>query len=397
MFLILAVSPAHALENWTQVADRGLGLGTGANLVNALAIFDGYVYLGTRYKYNDHDAAWPIIYRAPLSNDESWSLVAYSDYYFPHRGDVTGMAVAGGELWLGTEGGDLLHHRSSGGFYPENPRRAWSETKPILAVAAYQPDYYRPEMPCIVRDGLEVWCKDSSGWVKLPLPRELRDATIRQAELHAMDRRLFLGVGGGTIGSRACALYEFYSYGYTYMGHTAPWHRGRWSRVTGDCFGDSGATWLTSMQSFQGWLYVAAGDHYAGGRIYRTRGPGSYFDVTPPAGAPVFRWPSMAVSDGRLFVGAHVQPAGTPGGAAGVFVTEDGTSWSQSNQLGFGSDFNLTTNALVGQGDHLYAGTLNGAEGFEVWKTQPLRLPACGFEFVCDFARGSCGLEWVCR
>jgi hypothetical protein len=79
------------------------------------------------------------------------------------------------------------------------------------------------------------------------------------------------------------------------------------------------------------------------------------------------RFPSAQVAVGRLFVGSHI--ASFPPGLAQVIGTGDGAAWSESSTRGFAEDaLNLSTQALASQGLLLYAGAVNLAEGFEVWR-----------------------------
>jgi hypothetical protein len=249
-------------------------------------------------------------------------------------------------------------------------------------------------MPCVAQHsvpGIDIWCKDAAGWVQLPREPALLDPLIGSAQLHALGSDLYVGVGGSTAGSRSCAVYKFHPDGIL-----APWSFGTWTRITDDCFGTR-QTWVTSMHAFNGRLYIGiAGHEDEAAFIYRTNGEPDPWcggallcDVTPDIEPPMKRWQAMAVSKGRLYAGARkIDP---PIGWAEVWVTADGTAWSRSSTVAFGDSFNLQTNALVGQGDLLYACTYNPDEGFQVWK-RVLPPDVGGCEFVCDLT----GCRWVC-
>jgi hypothetical protein len=81
---------------------------------------------------------------------------------------------------------------------------------------------------------------------------------------------------------------------------------------------------------------------------------------------------SLAVYQGKLFVGASIPgsaPAG--GGEALVYASSDPKTegWTEVSLPGFGNEDNAELPYLTVFDDHLYASTINYNTGFEVWKT----------------------------
>jgi len=210
---------------------------------------------------------------------------------------------------------------------------------------------------CAIRGSVEVHCGIGTTLVERLPAVPLADPTrIGTGDLLYYGRQLFLAVGGESAGSRACEVWRY---------------NGAWSPVTTNCFGNPDRTWPGRMAVYDDAVYVGTGGHTTNGIFKIERADGSITDVTPafydpgPFGAGLRRVPAAAVAASTLFMGTHVSYL--PAGSAEV-IRLDGTTWARSSEPGFGSDTNQSTNALAGQDTLLYAGTVNLAGGFEVWR-----------------------------
>jgi hypothetical protein len=131
-----------------------------------------------------------------------------------------------------------------------------------------------------------------------------------------------------------------------------------------------------ALQSFDGYLYAGFHNTADGGEIWRsqTGASGSWSQVNQNGfGRNTVDDPnnghirSLGVWDKHLYAGTI---NATTGGE--VWRTDTGgqqEDWKQVNTDGFGWEDNDSIMTLLGFGDHIYAGTDNGSNGTEVWRT----------------------------
>ncbi len=132
-------------------------------------------------------------------------------------------------------------------------------------------------------------------------------------------------------------------------------------------------------------LYVmsSSGHHIPESAVFHSE-DGMNFDMatmpTLVAGSPVRMFRQFAEFKGKLFTA----PTGGPArgqvnlpGTMTVIVTSDPIrgEWEQACLPYFGDRSNLSVMGLGACNEHLYAGTLNVADGFQVWKTDARGKP----------------------
>jgi hypothetical protein len=137
-------------------------------------------------------------------------------------------------------------------------------------------------------------------------------------------------------------------------------------------------------------LYVSTWSRSLGEglQILRTLDGEHFEPVGPPGivGLPVTSTRSLVPFKGRLFTSPTGAPAGrqNASGYALVYETRDPAkgNWVQCNVNGFGDPMNLGIFEMVASDEHLYAGTGNIANGYQVWRTRAEGNPPYQWEQV---------------
>jgi hypothetical protein len=391
IFLVVATFTSLALaDDWVRVAAGGLG-NPARIQVDGMAVYGDQIYVASG-EVTPAGIKQPHIFRAPIRDDTFWAEFSPPWGEAGEADEVTDMIVFQDRLYVSNSGGQIW--RTTGiGWTDVTPD--WPGNLAVLSMAPMLPRAGGHRL-CVVRAsrivmgahvGVDIWCgTPESGWDQISVPPEFdSDPTIQDAILRRFGRDLYLGVGGGSAGSRMCEVWKLST-----PARFTP--SVDWSPVTTDCFGfGDDLTWVSSMAELDFMLYMGTAGHGANAVIYRTNGR-DLEDVTPcqPRGpydcsnpfAPTVpvRYGSMAVGGARLYAGTRTGNAFPRG--ADVVVTENGEVWERSNLPGFGESNDATT-ALAGKDAYLYAGTLGTASigGFQVWRRTPELLELIPFMF----------------
>lgn len=139
-------------------------------------------------------------------------------------------------------------------------------------------------------------------------------------------------------------------------------------------------------------LYVGAISTVVRGtaaRILRSA-DGEHFRVVGPPGlgnSRVSSFRAMAVFDGHLFVPPAGEGITLNSNRASVVMRSPNPSvgsWSEACEPGFGDPTNTGIFEMTVFGDHLYAGTFNASQGYQVWKTPATGDRPCRWVKVLD-------------
>jgi hypothetical protein len=374
--LVGSAGNASSGESWVRVGSEGLG-NPDRRVGHALAIHDGYVWVAAAADPSAEGGGRPRLFRARLEDDTAWTEVPPP---WSANGEITDLEPFAGDLYVATTLGQVWRYRA-GGWASVTP--SWTAT-PVYALGVWRRPFGTATL-CAARGARSIYC-GLEGPMLMPLPGvPLTDSDdVGTADLVALRDQLFLAVSGASAGSRTCEVLRY---------------DGRWRQVTADCFGDTERTWAGRMAAYGEHIYLGTGGHTLNA-IYRINSAGEFTEVTPdfydPA-AGLRRVPAAAVAAGQLFLGTHVSYSISAGLAE--VVRSDGTTWSRSAVPGFGSDSNLTTNALAGAGMQLYAATYNPIEGFEVWRRDYSLIDGIwwGARHYREFTRNSRWLETCLR
>src|SRR3990172_8714768 len=131
------------------------------------------------------------------------------------------------------------------------------------------------------------------------------------------------------------------------------------------------------MAVFGGYLYIGAGNSAVGAQLWRSNNGTSWAQaINPGFGDPNNQKVEMVfVFQNQLYVSVKNAVTGIE-----VWRSADGTLWEQVNQDGFGDSNNSGTNGSHATADflnQLYVGTSNIVDGGELWRMlqQPTDTP----------------------
>ena len=373
-----AALQVHAVEDWVQVASDGLGY-PDSTRVSAMSTYRSHIYIAATTPAGSP----PKVFRAALSEDDVWEDITP---LWSGGDQVTDMLVLDRTLFVsrGKDGasGELWRFTAADNWSNVTPFFG-GEALPIMALGSVRQSSRDNNALCLARTrtggasvapAVEVWCQVAAWrgpfWIRqLLIEEEVGSGDIGSAELHGLGGTLYLGFGGATRTDRPCQVWKLLS-----VGSGLPIGRVPLVRVDGaDCFGTDQA-FVGAIIAFGGRAYVGlAGGDAAILKAVR----GGFEDVTP---FQIRNITSFAVSTDRLYTGLLHHPPSIPTVlvGAGVLVTENGSDWEESNELGFGLDGNRATTALAGQCSYLYAGVGNDG-GFQVYR----RTPRLGTAWFC--------------
>jgi len=352
-------------DEWIQVASGGLG-SSEEGQPDAMEIFGNHVYVATHINLATGEQQ-PKIYRATLEDDDVWR--EFSPPWGIINAEVSDMLVFQDQLFVSNYAGQIW--RLGGDGVWRNVTPDWPGSRMVHSMAPMLPMAGGHRI-CAVRAGIEIWCgppsSEGTGWERISVPPGFgSDPSIQSAMLRRFGRDLYLGVGGGSAGSRMCELWKLDTPSRFTTSVV-------WRSVTTDCFGfGHDLTWITAMAEFSSMLYIGTGGHGADAVLYRTDGtgledvtPSDLYDFTSPFSAHPLRYGSMATNGEYLFVGTRTTSGSAQG--ADVIRTGDEDAWVLSNEPGFGVRGNDVVTAMAGKHGHLYAGVLNLSNGLEVWR-----------------------------
>src|SRR3990172_8479387 len=131
------------------------------------------------------------------------------------------------------------------------------------------------------------------------------------------------------------------------------------------------------MAVFGGYLYIGAGNSAVGAQLWRSNNGTSWAQaINPGFGDPNNQKVEMVfVFQNQLYVSVKNAVTGME-----VWRSTDGALWEQANQDGFGDINNSGTNGSNATADflsQLYVGTSNVVDGGELWRMlqQPINTP----------------------
>ena len=151
---------------------------------------------------------------------------------------------------------------------------------------------------------------------------------------------------------------------------------GTWSSVMTDGFGNPDNMAIDHLIEFEGALYAGtvnwddATETSEGGEVWRSDNGTSWTQVVDagfgnPDNAEAYRF---AIYGGSLYVGTW-NGSGTAGGEVWRSPSGDAGSWTPSVANGFGSASNTVVLSFEQHAGHLYAGTMNSDNGAEIWRS----------------------------
>jgi hypothetical protein len=367
--LVLFGGPAAAqgVYPWRQVNEDGFGIATPNQNPDVLdmVVHGGHLYAGvgnttsggTVWRY-DTNTTWTRVSEygfgiaVPANNRGAHTLAEFNgDMYC-----ATWNTVDGVQVWR-YDTGTTWTQVNADGFgiaVPANNQRCDD-------MAVFDDHLYAATANGF--DGCQVWRYDGGvAWTQVNTNRFGKAAPENPDvwSLAVHDGALYAGTYNNTVG---CQVWR-------YDGGVA------WTQVNTDGFGIAVPTSnlaIHNMVDWKGDLYATARNN-GGCQVWRYDGGVAWtqvntdgFGIATPANSTDI-W-SMVEFGGKLYAAAVNGVDGCQ-----LYRYEEGTTWTQVNEDGFGithPDHNYAVHCMVDYHDKLFAGALNDTDGCQVWSGKP--------------------------
>ncbi len=347
----------QVVPDWVQVNSNGFG-DVNAGEVSALETFNGHLYAGTHNPVNDAR-----IFRS--SDGTTWTAVIDPGFGSAHDTApraILDMTVFKGYLYASTGRGNAsqIWRTSSGLFWGQVVTAGFGDpdTVEFTAMTVYDHGYDQAIYVGATNqiNGAQIWRSfsgDSNSWTQVA-PTVAGTAVSSVTGFAAFDGGLYAAVA---FESDAPAQI-WRSYG------------GDWTTIVDDGFGNSNTTMTGGMAVFNGYLYVGAGNTASGAQLWRTNDGTTWTQAITPAfgDANNVNVEMVSVFQNQLYVSVKNSVTGIE-----IWRSADGSVWEQVNVDGFGDVDNTgsnMSNATAVFLNQLYVGTVNVADGGELWQMQ---------------------------
>jgi len=303
-------------NNWTQAA--AVGLGNTNNIgINHLVLFNSQFYAGVR---NDTEGAR--IYRS--NNGSTWDPVVTSGFTDTNTFGVYRLASFNNQIYAGT------------GIFANRGAEIWRS-----------PSGDSGTWTLVVGNGYD----SSNNYI-------MRSSEVHSGYLYFGTMNIDTTTGMTTTGGIVI--------------RSSSGDNGSWTKVTDGGFGDNNNYVISSLVSFNGYLYASTGRwNFSGVQVWRCQDCDSQSDwqkvVDNGFGNP-YNWGigTLQIFDGNLYLVIANEETGME---VWCSSTGDSDDWTQIGSEGFGDSNNDYPyfNNVTTFNDNLYIGTENNANGPEVW------------------------------
>lgn len=347
----------QVVPDWVQVNSNGFG-DVQAVEVSALETFNGHLYAGTYNPVNDAR-----IFRS--SDGTIWTAVIDPGFGSDHDTApraILDMAVFKGYLYASTGRGNAsqIWRSSSGLFWGQVVTAGFgdADTVDFTALTVYDHGYDQAIYVGATNQvsGAQIWRSftgNSNDWTQVA-PTVVGTAVSSVTGFAEFDGGLYAAVAFES--DTPAQIWR--SYG------------GDWTTIVSDGFGDSNITMTGGMAVFDGYLYVGAGNTASGAQLWRSNDGTTWGQAVPPAfgDANNVKIEMVSVFQNQLYVSVQNSTTGIE-----IWRSADGSVWEQVNVDGFGDVDNTgsnVSNATAVFLNQLYVGTMNVADGGELWQMQ---------------------------
>ncbi len=142
-----------------------------------------------------------------------------------------------------------------------------------------------------------------------------------------------------------------------------------WQQANTSGFGDPLTVEISALESFNGYLYAGTTNQTALARVYRSADGVAWTTASQPGfGVPHDTAP-RAIVDMAVFGGRLYAASGRGEGAAQLWRTASGTTWTPMTVTGFDNPDTKDITALVVFDSTLYAAASNKNTGAEIWRS----------------------------
>ena len=351
---------APGVPGWLQVNINGFG--ERPNYIASLGSFGGQLYAGTLNFSGNGAQLWR------TSTGTDWTPVITNGFGNTYNGGIDHLIEFNGQFYAGTWADEV----NGGEVYRSPDGNTWTRVVSqgfgdptngeVFRFAVFNNQIYASTWSYTSTHGSEIWrSSDGVNWTQV-ISNGFGDTTnVGVVSFEEFNGSLYAGTWGGGEVWRS-------SDGQS------------WTQVNADGFGNTDNYAVGALAAFNGYLYAGTGNWdpstntSQGGQIWlcpATSGcdePSDWTQVTADGfGNPQNNFLfSLRVFDGRLYAVAYNEQTGLE-----VWRTADGTHWEQVGFAGFGDSNNDGTyldNSVTVFNNRLFIGTMNWANGGEVWQ-----------------------------
>lgn len=142
-----------------------------------------------------------------------------------------------------------------------------------------------------------------------------------------------------------------------------------WEQANPSGFGDPLTVEVSALEPFDGYLYAGSTNLTAGARVYRSADGLKWDSVSQPGfGVPHDTAP-RAIVDLAVFGGRIYASTGRGDGAAHLWRSSNGATWTPMTVTGFGDPDTKDVTVLAVFDGMLYAGAANKNTGAQIWRS----------------------------
>jgi len=346
---------APGVPGWLQSNINGFG--DRRNSINqALVPFGGQLYAGAYNGSGSGAQLWrldSVGWTAVITNGFGTGNNGGIDHLLEFNGQLyasTYNQVDGGEIWRSSDGLNWSRVARQGFGVPTNAE--------IFRLAVFSDTLYASTWSYTTAHGAEIW-RSSTGisgdWTRV-VTNGFGDAhNTAVLSFEPFTGYLYAGTFNSTTGGEVWRTND---------GTT-------WTQVNTDGFGDTNNSVVPALAAFNGYLYAST--HHrsgAGTQVWRCQVcDGSDWQKVVDNGfgnVNTRTYGALEICDGRLYF-----IVGNSNTGLEVWRTANGMNWVQVGFAGFGDSNNYASyydNSVAVFNNRLFIGTINSANGGEVWK-----------------------------
>ncbi len=342
--------------SWTQVNDDGFGDAANWGAIR-LHVYNGYIYAGTgndngAYIYRSSDGTtWETITNdgfGDVANDEFHAFANFGNYIYA---STLKMVAGAGEVWRSQTGAvGTWAQVSTDGFGDAN-------NTGMRAMTVFGNYLYAGTENTTT--GTELWRSatgNTGDWTQANADAfGAADSDLRALKVY--NNQLYAGTQDTINGARTLRSSD---------GTT-------WTPVVTGGFDGTDNTNVLFLEEFGSYLYAGTINTTTGAEIWRsaTGNSGTWSRVVNTGfGTATNTWISYQGAVVNNIFWAGTRKAGG-GGAAQLYYSTDGTTWTQEGTDGFGDANNYALFAITFK-EMLYIAFSNATSGAEVWRTGDL-------------------------
>jgi hypothetical protein len=352
--------PVGAQVVWGPVVGGGAVMDNGfGDLANdgatAMAEFNGRLFVATGGNSLTSFEMWSSV------DGTTWDVVTGDGFGDAENQGVPAMAVFDGSLYAGTANystGAEVWRTADGAVWEQVNEDGFgsADTTTVVALEVFEGQLYAGTENQTIGGG--IWRSlDGTSWIPTMIDGFGNAANVAVVSLASFGSRLYAGTYRESI--------------YLNQPGELWWTDDlvNWNSDVAPGFGDPYNVAVVALEPFEGYLFAGTSQPSFlfgnGCEVWRWDGQ-SWIPVNDPGFGSSYSTSALRLAEhlGELYVGVDDQDSG----GAKVFRYLGPMSWLTETDDGFGDPGNVAIGSLGSFGGSLYAGTINHAEGCEVWR-----------------------------